>query len=111
MLFALAAAALPPREESWSVLRDVDDVPDRPVRKLALSVEEAFKRACCRLSTKACSSFALARRRASSWYSSTGRVAIPVMPPAMSTAVDSTAEAPPLIGSHLVVSTAKGLDW
>jgi hypothetical protein len=33
------------------------------------------------------------------------------MPPAMSTAVDITAEAPPLIGSHLVTSMFKGLDW
>jgi hypothetical protein len=108
MLFALAAVAFPPIEGFLFTL--LYDTPDRPVLMLALS-EEVLWSARCRFSINLCSSSALAVRRFSSWYSSTGLVAIPVMPPAMSTAVDMTAEAPPLIGSHLVVSMLRGLDW
>jgi len=108
MLFAPAAAAFPPIEGCLFAL--LDDTPDRLVLMLALS-EEVLQSACRRFSTNLWSSSALACRRFPSWYSSTGLVAIPVMPPAMSTAVDITAEAPPLIGSHLVVSMLRGLDW
>jgi hypothetical protein len=108
MLFALAAAA-------WPLIEDclfgfLDDAPDRPVLMLALSAG-VLRSACCRFSTNFWSSSALACRRLPSWYSSTGLVAIPVMPLAMSTEVDIKAEAPPLTGSHLVASMFKGLDW
>jgi hypothetical protein len=108
MLFALAAVAFPPIEGFLFAL--LDDMPDRPVLMLALSLE-VLQSACCRFSMNFWSSAALACRRLPSWYSSTGLVAIPVMPPAMSAAVDITAEAPPLIGSHLVASMLRGLDW
>ena len=108
MLFAPAAAALPPAD-GW-LFGSLRLLLERPVLTLALSL--LLLESACRLAfTNFWSSSALAWRRFSSWYSSMGLVTMPVMQPAMSTAVDVTAEAPPLMGSHLVTSIVRGFDW